>query len=263
LARVRRNPFTLEMIYHTKHIVIIPDVHQDIAWVKRILAQETEADLFVFLGDYFDSHLALKHRTSTAATCRFLIDLQKHLGERIVFLLGNHDIQYLEARRDCLRHHVPRHLSYRCGSAFKASAAAKIAKHLPTVFWSNARLFVEVNGWLLSHAGVHSSFWPKRPSVAESLISIQSECEHALRDINHTNDPLLQAGLVRGGEARNGGITWQDWNDEFRDDLPLPQIVGHTSNPNGARQLGRSWCIDGGQTCYGILTSAGLTTRVV
>ena len=66
---------------------------------------------------------------------------------------------------------------------------------------------------------------------------------------------------MRGGEQPCGGITWQDWNDEFRDDLPCPQLVGHTSSSDGARQQGRSWCIDGGQTCYACLSGERLELR--
>jgi len=69
---------------------------------------------------------------------------------------------------------------------------------------------------------------------------------------------------VRGGEKQErGGTTWQDWNLEFSDDeIPLPQIVGHTRSASGARQQGRSWCLDGRQTCYGRLEPEALTVRM-
>ena len=241
------------MNHSAEHCVIIPDVHQDVAWVERILAQETSADLYVFLGDYFDSHLPRKRRTGVAATCAFLADLQRQLAERVVFLLGNHDVQYLEARGDCLRHRVPRFLHYRCGSAFKAAAAAKIAKHLPLEFWRAAQLFVRVNGWLLSHAGLVSQHWPPADSVDLTCDNLERRCREALRLPVSQPHPLLEAGKVRGGNATVGGITWLDWDDEFDDSVPLPQIVGHTGSVIGARQKGRSWCLDGQQTCYGIL----------
>jgi len=244
--------------------LIIPDVHQDIAWVERILAREdgvdASPDLIVFLGDYFDSHRSPKLRAGVAATCSYLDALRQRYGERVVFLLGNHDVQYLEARASCLARRTPRYLRYQCGAAFSHSAAKQIAKKLSPEFWSAARLFVCVNGWLLSHAGLASPLWPFTASAADSLTALEKASATAMQSIPAPSAPhlLLQAGRVRGGDAAIGGLTWLDWDDEFADDLPFPQLLGHTASPKGARRKGRSWCLDGEQTCYGVITAAGL-----
>lgn len=243
--------------------LIIPDVHQDIPWLDRILKQETDWDRVVFLGDYFDSKKPVRLRTGVAATCFYLNKMRADLGERAVFLLGNHDIQYLEAKPACDHHRTPRNLHYTCGSAYSHSAAAIVAKGLTTEFWTGSRLFVEVNGWLVSHAGINARLWPQRSGVTEALTVLEAEGKQALISMKRGPHPLLQAGKVRGGEAEFGGITWLDWDEEFADSLPLPQIVGHTSNAKGARQNGRSWCLDGKQTCYGVLTGKELTVRVI
>lgn len=246
----------------TARCLIIPDVHQDIAWVDRILEKESGHDLVVFLGDYFDSRVPVKQRTGVAATCAHLNKLAAESNNRAVFLLGNHDIQYLEAKPACDHHRTPRNLHYKCGSAYSHAAAAKIAKGLTTEFWSKSRLFTQVDGWLLSHAGIAFQFWPQGQSVDAALAALEKESAHALVTMKRGPHPLLQAGKSRGGEAAIGGMTWLDWDEEFEDTLPLPQIVGHTPSNLGARQKGRSWCLDGNQTCYGILTKAGLTVRV-
>lgn len=241
--------------------LVIPDVHQDTPWVERILAQETDWDQVIFLGDYFDSKQPPMRRTGVAATCEFLNKLHADLGERAVFLLGNHDIQYLEAKPACDQHRTPRNLNYKCGSAYSHAAAAKVAKGLAPAFWAGSRLFVEAHGWLVSHAGLDARLWPRGETVAEILALLEADAHLALVSMKHGPHPLLQAGRVRGGEADFGGITWLDWDEEFEDGLPLPQIVGHTSHATGARQNGRSWCLDGKQTCYGVLTKAGLVVH--
>jgi hypothetical protein len=246
------------MTLNSQRCLIIPDVHQNTAWVERIFARETTHDRVVFLGDYFDSHLPPRLRTSVSDTCAFLDRMRLKLGDRVVFLLGNHDIQYLEAKPACDRHRTPRNLNYQCGAAFIHSAAKRIAKDLSPEFWQNARLFVEVNGHLLSHAGVAPALWPVRATFADSLATLDQACATALRTLPVKSSPLLRAGEVRGGDQAIGGITWQDWDYEFADSLPCPQIVGHTASPEGARQNGRSWCLDGHQTTYGVLTPDGL-----
>ncbi len=241
--------------------LIIPDVHQDIAWVERILKKEqSSADRIIFLGDYFDTGLA-KIRAGKAETCAYLLHLQQSLGSRGLFLLGNHDIQYLEAKPWSDAYRKPRNLFYKCGSAFSTSGSIKIAKHLPRSFWDAAKLFVTVNGFLISHAGLASSLWPQSDSVAESLSTLEAQCREALLTMRSCPHPLLAAGKTRGGDNPIGGITWLDWDTEFSDELPLPQIVGHTSCISGARQKGRSWCIDGKQSCYAILSEGALEIR--
>jgi hypothetical protein len=265
------------MRLHAQRCLVIPDIHQDFAWVERILAREnadgvvsdsssapaapTPPDRIVFLVDYFDSHRKPTERASVADTCAWLDTARRRFGERAVFLLGNHDIQYLEARPACLARRTPRFLGTKCGSAFTHNTAKRIAKDLSPEFWSAARLFVCVNGWLLSHAGLAPAHWPAAPTPNESLAVLDRQCRAALDalTLRRPVHPLLAAGRVRGGDAPVGGITWLDWDDEFKDALPLPQIIGHTASESGARQHDRSWCLDGAQTCYGVLTATGFT----
>jgi hypothetical protein len=233
--------------------VIIPDIHQNVAWASGILEREKNCDLAVFLGDYFDRSGKPGSYASTDATCDWLAQVRQEWSGRSIFLLGNHDVQYLEAKMACDLRRQPRNQSYQCGGAFSAATAQTVAKRLPARFWTEARLFAAVNDHLLSHAGLALRFWPKAGTPGRALAALQRECAVALATIPQGPHRLLDIGRARGGYAAIGGLTWLDWNDEFADDLPLPQIVGHTGDEGGARQNGRSWCIDGRQTCYGIL----------
>jgi len=238
---------------------VIPDIHENVAWAARVLAAEkiAGADFVVFLGDYFDTTMKHHERVGKRPTCEWLLKVREEWRGKCVFLLGNHDLHYLEARPDCLGHHQPRRRQYYRCSGFTAGGAHNVAKGLPVEFWDEARLFVCVNGYLLSHAGVARRFWREAATVAESLDALQRNCDEAIQTIRHLPHRLLTCGAARGGDAPVGGITWLDWDKEFTDDLPLGQIVGHTGSDAGARQKGRSWCIDGHQTCHGLLTPSG------
>jgi hypothetical protein len=133
---------------------------------------------------------------------------------------------------------------------------------LDSKFWQQARCFVTAHDFLISHAGVAAQFWPVAESTDAALGVLEQRCEKALEQANHKRADLLAPGRIRGGDGL-GGITWQDWNMEFNDELPLPQIVGHTRSANGARQKGRCWCLDGCQSSYGLLNSNGLEVRSV
>ena len=97
----------------------------------------------------------------------------------------------------------------------------------------------------------------------DNLLMLEEKCKAALAMMRHGPQALLAAGKTHGGDAPIGGLTWLDWNDEFSDDLPLPQIVGHTADEVGARQKGRSWCVDGNQSCYAVLENGGCDVRDV
>ncbi len=227
-------------------------MHQHIDWVRCILKKEEgNWSHLLFGGDYFDS--TSRHAASVSATCDYLVKLREIHGSRITFLLGNHDIPYLEGRRRFICFQNPRNLSYKL-TGYTNSKGKKINKVLDDDFWKDCRLFKMVNGHFISHAGLTSDIWKQYAYHTEPLDAFDAHCTHTLANLGNSEDRLLIPGMTRGGEAETGGITWLDWDEEFQDDLPWPQIVGHTSSSQGARQKGRSWCIDGQQTCYAILS---------
>jgi len=79
--------------------LIIPDVHQDIKSVKKILAIEdiNLIDEVVFLGDWFDSFHEPPKVASFKDTCLFVRDLvwENNKNKKMVFLVGNHDLAYI------------------------------------------------------------------------------------------------------------------------------------------------------------------------
>lgn len=252
----------------TDTALLIFDPHQDAEWIQRILAKERSSISHLILGgDYFDA------KSDSAGTlsemCDLLLNLRHEFGDRLTLLWGNHDIQYLEALPAMRLHRNPRNLRYKVSGGYTNSQAKKIAKRLPDDFIQSGKLFAEINGHLISHAGIAPVFWPEAADIETARYQLEEECNTALLNLSHREFALLQAGSARGGEQPIGGLTWLDFDEEFEDALPLPQIFGHTpdfsdSLDERARQKGRSWCLDGAQTIYGLLSESGeLTIRFI
>lgn len=232
--------------------VLVPDIHQDVDFLQGILAHEDDGECsFILLGDYFDPRGS--DYASVSATCQALTEARARLGERLVMLCGNHDTQYLEvlprARShqglDALRiHHAT--------GNFTASKAKSIAQQWDESFVAQIEPLALAHGWLLSHAGIHADFWPRAERPEQALDALYQRLRRALSELTRPDPALGGVGQARGGFEAHGGVTWQDWDHEFEDSLPYPQIVGHTREPE-PRSRGRSHCIDCCQQRYAVI----------
>jgi len=243
--------------------LLVFDPHEDVAWLQRILHAERGAFSHLILGgDYFDSsqpEWGPEHARAMAVTLR---ELRQELGSRLTILLGNHDVSYLEVRHAVL-HGLPVWPRHYHAAGFSPDRAAAIHAELDDTFWCTTQLVAMVHGYLISHAGVAGRFWRDDLAPAEAVSALEQHAALALAHVTDHYFPLLGCGGARGGREPIGGVTWLDFNFEFDDhEIPWPQVVGHTASSVGARQRGRSWCLDGNQTCYGVLDpSAGLEIK--
>ena len=248
-------------LLQTARTLIIPDVHLDLPWLESLVEQERgEWDQCVFLGDYFDSYKRPAERATSGEIARWLVDFKAANPRQVHLLIGNHDVPYLEAIPGIWAGRSYVKLNHFC-PGFSSDEAIAVSKVWDTAFMDHMRLFFMVNGHLISHAGLHPHFWrANHPGVDDPLEALEAHCQIALERMSDTRIPFLSAGPGRFGPERFGGITWLDWNSEFQDDPELPpQIVGHTPDKIGIRFKGRSACLDGGQTCWGILHEKGET----
>ena len=239
-------------------VLILPDVHMDVAWARAALAQEADNwDHLVFLGDYFDSGKRPPEVATHEGVAAFLRETMDRYGDRVTFLLGNHDLPYVESLEAVKAGRDPGEpLTYCPG--FDPDGARALAETVDAAFLRRFRFFVTANGHLLSHAGLHPSFWRDGIPGVDPLDALDGYCAIAREKMHLQSLPILGCGAARGGPKRVGGITWLDWRHEFEDHPALPpQIVGHTQDKNGLRWNGRSACIDGGQTCWALLDAAG------
>lgn len=253
--------------------VVIPDIHQRIGWVEKIISLEPSADEFVFLGDWFDAWEGSHGISSFGETCLYLRNLATAhpLAHRFVFLVGNHDMPYIYQNSSSSRTSVKNTEAYSC-SGFTRSKARTFRKVFYETglrdgfFISNFAPAYRTQGVTLSHAGIHPSYLLPGENL-ESLMSFRLPLvwsnfrNRALAG----NDLLSSCGHARGGLEQHGGLLWLDWNVEFVPSESLGrQVVGHTSiQEPSARRLGfsdESWNIDTGRD-YAVLVDGVITTR--
>ena len=122
-------------------VILIGDIHGRTIW-KQIVERHPDADHFVFFGDYFDPYEDIPY-WELAKNFKAIVQLKKELGDRVVLLLGNHDLHYYADVEPCSRYDYLN--SSRIANLFKESL------HLFQVAF-------EFEGLLCTHAGVSPSW---------------------------------------------------------------------------------------------------------
>ena len=243
-------------------VLVVPDVHQDLGFLDRAVAlAEAEGAALCFLGDHVDSYDPRWHGEAAlrAVASRLPVLAETH-PHGCVFLAGNHDVDAVRIAR------VRASLLFegdeagvaRLDAALPAAAGhARLLGAWPQSFLRTWNLATIAHGYLLSHAGVARRLWPwgasARPEDQADAFLREARAAWLAWLERGEEGPLFAAGPARGGRIEPvGGVLWLDWDEEFVDDLPLPQLVGHTRGRE-PRRKDRSWCLDAAQTAAGLL----------
>lgn len=242
-------------------VLCIPDIHQDIDWVKRILEKEQTWDRLIFLGDFFDSFKSFPDVWTARNTATFMLEMDAQYPDKITWIMGNHDIQYAYDLPFAKNYRHSRSNPHICGG-FTRSKSCDIAKVLTVEFFGKFKLVDYVDGVLYSHAGILPNFIPHYPDGSLGIDSFLESCKFSLANFRSgIDDPLLAVGTYRGGDADYGGVLWCDWNVEFFTNEFMPkQICGHTYVPQPSKN-GNAVCIDSAQTCYAIIEDGEISPK--
>ena len=205
-------------------ILVIPDVHQKLAKLEKILENNT-FDRLISLGDWFDDFYDTPSQAQR--TAERIIELYSIYGENFTWLLGNHDVPYL----------FPNMYDYYACSGntrdkIKAIQEVFRGSSMPLGYNVELATVIKIDGCrdiVLSHAGVSEQHFSKPFSDNISSEDVLARCEQAFKKTNLLlQDSVLCAGMARGGRQDVGGITWLDWRYEFMPVPSISQIVGHT-----------------------------------
>lgn len=184
--------------------LIIPDVHNKTQKVIQLLAKVGDQyDQIIQLGDWVDDFG--DNAETIAATAIDINWLDKNYP--MVYLWGNHDLPYRYPSKHTM-----------C-PGFTLDKQKALIGTLDKHIWGEFNLCIEVDGYLISHAGFNQ--------LPESFSLLD---EWFYRDLlNESNNfGVLNVGPGRGGWHKNPGPLWLDWSTEFTGVKGIKQIVGHS-----------------------------------
>ena len=219
-----------------KRVVIIPDVHGRSFW-KNIVNENPleDTDFFVFLGDYCDSFV--ETNKDILDNLKDIIEFKKTNMEKVILLLGNHDIQYSEVK---FNEKNP----YLC-SGYRM----EMHPDLYEMFSSrdNRELFqtaFQLSNYIFTHAGISSNWFFNRfygnrdANIADQLNEVSNRDSYKA---------LFDVGYYRGGPYPQGGPYWCDKSELEKPLGGYVQVVGHTrGNSIKIRSKSKSliWFVD-------------------
>jgi predicted phosphodiesterase len=221
-----------------KKILSIGDIHGSSAWKENFLTEEGKVILsessiekVIFVGDYVDS-FSYKDE-EIRQNLLDIIDLKKRYPERVILLIGNHDIQYINPSP-----------SSRC-SGFRST----MFFDLHDIFKSNKDLFkfahfesdIEGDKVLWTHAGVTNGWYNQLIGrLTKDNFRFKDEVKSIL-EREHTVDEILNfvyeinLNDIYFVDYHSGGIEefaspiWVRPKVLIHDSLKgYDQVVGHT-----------------------------------
>ena len=216
-------------------VFIIPDVHGRKFWeeMKDHIDDDT-IDKFIFIGDYFDPYDdEAEYHSDDDCLSSFLeiMSIKEGHPDKVITLLGNHDIHYLYKNEYCSRHNDEREAEF--SAVIKDNINNLDLMYIDDIECDN------YDKVLFTHAGLTSGFlktftragYPKDDlnalcsDVNAHLKALKTHESHVLSDL------MLRVSRYRGGNYADGSIVWADIREVVPNKFDYDnvyQIFGHT-----------------------------------
>jgi UDP-2,3-diacylglucosamine pyrophosphatase LpxH len=226
--------------------VIIGDIHGHDSW-KQVIAQEQDADRFIFVGDYFDSFTV--SGVVQIHNFKEIVEFKTTTDKEVIMLIGNHDYHYFPEIGDSNT------------SGYQSTLAPSI-KQVVGENKPHLQLAYQFDDILVTHAGVSSEWlddtiamWdvPNLAMYLNDLFTYQPT-KVAYRSFKYYDYENNQAQLAGGfGAETFQGPIWirpQALMKANYDTLrtQIIQVVGHTTRKQidieGKATGGRYYFVD-------------------
>lgn len=173
-------------------IVAIGDIHWRTVW-KDIVAEHSDADRIVFLWDYVDSFDVSDD--VMLSNLRDIIEYKKNNMEKVILLLGNHDIQYIWEWNSC---------------SWRRENMAPIFKIL---FEDNIELFQcahEEKWYLFTHAWLSTDWFAQYEEILNWMWDTIGDMLNRCLVWSSKRTCLFDVGYTRGWNKPWGWPFWAD-----------------------------------------------------
>ena len=195
-------------------IIACGDVHGRSIW-KDIVNKEADADLFIFSGDYFDTHDRGHSPNRQIENFKDILSFKKANMDRVILLIGNHDFHYIKGVGETY-------------SGYQATYAIDIGAIIQTALNEDLLQMCYIhNMYLFSHAGVTQTW------CADNEINMSNLAE-SINDLfkYKPNSFKFTVGerLSQTGDDITQGPIWVRPASLLKDKLnDYIFVVGHTS----------------------------------
>lgn len=130
-------------------VIVISDLHGRAVW-KEIVSKENNADIYVFMGDYFDSKIIPAQQQKD--NFKDIIAFKKANIDKVILLTGNHSFHYLRGNK---KHYT----------GYQSLHAIDIQELLHSALDENLlQMCFVFENFLFSHAGVTKT-WCKENNI--------------------------------------------------------------------------------------------------
>lgn len=202
-------------------ILIISDIHHRIVEAQKMI-DTIPHDKLIFMGDVFDRFGdSLEEIKIVAEWYKKIVN-----KDNVVALFGNHDLPYAYSSNP----------HFYC-SGFTRQKSEVINKIMERGDWNKVKPFHIEQDWLFSHAGLTlgklkqlvPSLSPKNYNLNNINAILEREYNGYVErgELNFRYCSLFGCGWDRGGQDKNGGITWCDFSS-FAPIRSVKQIFGHS-----------------------------------
>jgi len=194
-------------------IVAVGDTHGRNLW-KLISTIESDADKFIFIGDYFDSRDNIS-ASEQIENFKQILAFKKENPDKVVLLIGNHDFHYLKG----------------CGetySGYQQYAAMDINEVLqPAVSSGHMQICYIHDEFIFTHAGITNT-WAENNEI--DLYNIEESVNIKLMKNMESFKFEYGENLDRSGDDITQSPIWVRIPSLFRDMIKgFTYVVGHTT----------------------------------
>lgn len=212
-----------------KKIIVIPDIHGRTFW-KEAVKNIDDFKRVIFLGDYLDPY-PFENITVEVSISNFkeIIDFKKKHGEKVVLLLGNHDMPYFSNDYYKMNDYHCRH------SRFFHNDIANLFDENRDMF----KIAYVEDDILFTHAGCTSG-WIQDVFTDLYEITTLDDLAFSLNNLLNTKEGLKYLSMVsmlRYGPDLYGSCIWSDVREMMTEHTDeklkylikhIKQVFGHT-----------------------------------